>query len=587
MRALRISGLVLMIAVAAAAVAQSSTPAPPIDKAQWLERANLITAAIQEDASNLPPDIQFILPGRLGEMWDKIDAKRAQAWMDQAIAKISNPPPTESAEQRKARLEAATAWWPGLNKTDPAAADRVLDSMISEVQRNNSADPEGWWNSNEASFLGSAVDSAVLTVAREDPQRAFQLAEKLLQLRAAFSVTAAYLDLKAFDAQLADRFGLEAVQAARDNNYDRDSFYALAQLVAPLVNRPENLRASEAVSAQILQTLAAGMLRPVQNAADQKSICDLAMPVTTAMKKFPPEQQGLLRAAVDKCKGLNPQINRNVTYLEARTRDAAPGELLNQAAETSDARSRASLKEEAARQAEREKDYLRAFEIMESFTAEERDAWVMWSRTLQLEAQQAIAAFYRAHDLQGVQQLIARVPDNQRARMMLHAADLGFRSKDPAYGITMLTQARRELEKNPVTDDYYLYLSLLYSYAHEVPEESTSVLRLAVKGLNDFKVPEKAKIKPLEPGWRLNPIMMPPTLLDSDPQMVSAAIAEVKSPQARIAMRLGLLQACLQRYQGPAKPPARKADSKPPAPPAPKEDAKPPSKPAAEEEKKN
>lgn len=67
--------------------------------------------------------------------------------------------------------------------------------------------------------------------------------------------------------------------------------------------------------------------------------------------------------------------------------------------------------------------------------------------------------------------------------------------------------------------------------------------------------------------------------------MVSAAVSELKSPQARVAMRLGLLQACLQRYQGPAKPSAPKTDSKTPAAPTLKTDAKPPSKPAAEEKK--
>jgi hypothetical protein len=525
------------------------------------------------------------LPGRLGELWRSVDPKRAQAWLDQALAKISTPPETESAEQRKARLEAATAWLPGLDQSDPASADRVLDSLIADVQRSNAANPGGWQYSQDAALLGMSVEQAIGESAQQDPQRAFQLAQRIIQLREGNSVLPAYMTLRSADPQLADRFALDALEAARNNNYDRDFFYALAQLAAPRTQLPEKMRAPEALGAQILQTLAAGMLRPAQNAAERKSICDLAMPVTIAMKKFPPEQQGPLRAAVDNCKAANPQTKRTVGDMEARTRDSAPAELLAQAADTNDARSRASLKQEAARRAEREKDFLRALDIWESFTPEERDMFPQWQSMWRYVAGQAMTASYRAHDLAGVQQLIARAPDNLRPGLILQAANLGFSSKDAAYGVTMLTQAQRELEKNPVTDDYRLYLNLLTLYTAHVSEEAPAALRLAVKGINDFKIPENEKIKPFEPGWRLEPITVPAGLLDSDPQMVAAAVSELKSPQARVAMRLGLLQACLQRYQGPAKPPAPKSDSKTPAPPTLKTGAKPAAKPAAEEKK--
>jgi len=586
MRALRLASLAFAVTLATAAVSQTASPAPtPAEKAQWLERANLITAAIQEDANNLPPDLQFVLPGRLGELWRSVDPKRAQAWMDQALAKISTLPETESAEQRKARLEAASAWLPGLNQSDAASADRVLDSLIVDVQRNNAGNPGGWQYSNDAAMLGMSVEQAIGDSAQQDPQRAFQLAQRIIQLREGNNVLGVYMNLRSADPQLADRFALDALEAARNNNYDVVFFFALAQLAAPLANVPEIMHAPEAVRSQILEALAAGMLRPVQNAADKASICDLAMPVTIAMKKFPPEQQGPLRAAVDNCTATNPQTRRMVGDMEARTRDSASADLLAQAADTNDARSRASLKQEAARRAEREKDFLRALDIWESFTTEERDAFPLWQSMWRHAVGQALTTSYRAHDLTGVQQLIARAPDNMRPALILQAANLGFSSKDAGYGITMLTQAHRELEKNPVTDDYRVYLNLLMLYTAHVSEEAPAALRLAVKGINDFKIPENAKVKPFEPGSRLGPITVPAGLLDSDPQMVSAAVSELKSPQARVAMRLGLLQACLQRYQGSAQPPAPKTDSKTPAAPTLKTDAKPAAKPEAEQKK--
>jgi hypothetical protein len=97
----------------APAPAATAAPAPTaVEKAQWLERANLITAAIQEDAANLPPNLQFVLPGRLGEAWRTVDPKRAQAWLDQAVTALT-PPELESTDDHKAKLRTAYALFPG------------------------------------------------------------------------------------------------------------------------------------------------------------------------------------------------------------------------------------------------------------------------------------------------------------------------------------------------------------------------------------------------------------------------------------------------------------------------------------------
>jgi hypothetical protein len=58
MRALRLALLAFAATLTTAALSQTANPAPtPTEKAQWLARANLITASIQEDANNLPPDL--------------------------------------------------------------------------------------------------------------------------------------------------------------------------------------------------------------------------------------------------------------------------------------------------------------------------------------------------------------------------------------------------------------------------------------------------------------------------------------------------------------------------------------------------
>lgn len=564
-------------AAGAQTTAAKSAP-PPVEKAQWLERANLITAAIQEDAQQLPPDLQIILPGRLAGIWRDVDPKRAQAWLNEADSKLAPPTEQESASDRKARLQAVSALLPDLNRSDPQRADRMLDSVISDVMQKNAGNPRGPGYSPEANWLGLSLERAVMDTAEKDPQRAFALAQRIVQLRDGNGILSAYFNLQSADPQRADQFATEALQAAR-TNYDPFMFFALAQMAAPM--HPD-MDVPESLKSQILQALASGMLRVPQGPAEKASICRLASPVTMAMKKFPPAQQPQLQAAVDNCKAADAEARRNVKQMESFADDRPARELLSQAADAGDAQSRADLKMRAAEQAQHAGEYLRALDILTSLAPEEREARPAWESRWDMIAGQAIRDRYKAHDLQAIQNIIGQAPDTQRASLMMSASALAYIAKDDGYGLAMLTQARRELEKNPVSDNYNPYLRLLISYSAHVPEEAASVLRLTVEGINNFKVPEGAKIRPAEPGWRLQEISLPAALLDSDPQMVSAAISELKSPQARVAMRLGLLHACLGRYTATNKPPSQPAA---PAKPKPKPDPKPASKTAIMEKK--
>jgi len=587
MRALRLASLLFVaVMLTTAAVSQTAGPAPtPNEKAQWLERANLITASIQEDANSLPPDLQMILPGKLGGIWRSVDPKRAQAWLDQAVATLTTPPEQESADERKARFRAAYALFPELDKSDHASADHLLDYLVADAKQKAAANPRGPQYTSEVMAFDHALHTAMSNPEQpKDPDRIFALAQRAIEVRDGNAVLPAYQTLRSADSQRADRFALQALEAAR-SNYDSFLLFGLAQVASPQVGLPERMKAPQELRSQILDVLAAGMLRPAQRPGDKQAICQLASPVTMAMKAFPPAQQAQLRIAVENCKATDARLSENVNTLEIHSRDAASGELLRQAGESNDAHSRAALKQKAAEQASAEKDFSRALDIMDTFTAEERESLVSWETRWSAIAQNSIFVSYSAHDLQAIQQVIARAPNSVRATLMMMAATRGFASKDTAYGMTMLTQAHRELEKNPVTSDYRPYMQLLTLYAANASEQAVGVLRLAIVGINNFKIPEGAKSHPTAPGSQLATINVPASLLDSDPQMVSAAVSELKSPQARVAMRLGLLQACLQRYQGPAKPPAPKSDSKPPAAPTLKTDAKPAAKPEAEQKK--
>jgi hypothetical protein len=126
----------LLLALAAAA---QQPPAAAPDAALLLERANLLTSEIQQDAPKLDPEQQIILPSRLAEVWAKADPKRAAAWREEALAAITNIPQQETEEQRRRRITAATAMLDSVVTTDTAATNRLVDSMISSVK---DIDPE-------------------------------------------------------------------------------------------------------------------------------------------------------------------------------------------------------------------------------------------------------------------------------------------------------------------------------------------------------------------------------------------------------------------------------------------------------------
>lgn len=564
----RLGWLLLIAAIASTAqTLPTASPAAKNAKTQWLERAKLLTAAIQEDAQNLSPAMQTVLPGRLGELWRTADPARAKAWLKETVTKLATIPDQESADDRKARLQASYALLSGLNKSDPDAADKLLDSLILQVQPAIARNPLGIGRTPEASNLGYQIETAIRESAGEHRlERATALAQRIIDLKDGNGVVSTYFALRDLDPERANQFVADALRAAAQN-YDWFLLFGLAQVAVPPHDAPDEAP-PEQLSNNILEVLAAGMLRVPQSAEDKLRICELAPAVAGALSKYSPEQQVQLRAAVDNCKSASSNVARNIRHLEAAAQTGNTAELITRATTADDALSRAQLKLRAAQEAGGANGYRQALNIIESLTAEEREAAPQWSQNWAMTAIKAVHSRFEAHDLQGVQQILARAPDDQRASMMLTASSTAYQAKDATYGLVMLTEARRELEKNPVTTIYQPYMELLSAYGAHVPDEASSVLRLVVTGINNFKVPEKAKIRPVEFGWQLRPILLPDALLDSDSQMTAAAISELNSPQARVAMRLGLLEKCLQRYERPEKRTAPKTDLKTPATPS-------------------
>jgi len=539
-------------------VAQNKSAAPAAsDREQWLERAKFITRAIEEDTQSLAPNMQALLAGRLAELWRTPDPARSKAWLDASVSKLTAVPEQESTNDRQTRLETSYALLTSLNKTDPSAADRMLDSLISGLKP-GIVNPPGTKLDPETFNLGVQIQRLLHESAAEhDLDRTAALAHRIIDLKDGNGVVRAFYDLQQLDPMRADQFAGDALRVAtRDHNW-----FLMVGLTQILMTEPGDQAPSEQLSNAILNELASGMLRVPENADDRTRICQLASSVAHVIDKYPVERQAALRTAVEGCKGSSPMNSRNIRRSEALAKTGTPRELMEEAKNTDDDFSRAQLKLKAAREAQASKDYLRALDIIKSLTPEERDAAPDWPTFWMIAATEGIHSRYQAHDPQAIERIIADAPDEQRVSMMLTAAMAAHEAKDVAYSQMMLTEARRNLEKYPVTTQYQVYLTLLSSYGKVLPSETASVLPLVVEGINNFKPGDKARMRPAEPGWHLQMTLLPDALLDADPQMVWGSISEIKLSPARAAMRLGLLQACLRRYSAPQKnnPPERPA----------------------------
>jgi hypothetical protein len=588
MRAIRLVSLVFFaVMLATAAVSQTVSPAPTatatpaptaVEKAQWLERANLITAAIQEDASNLPPNLQFVLPGRLGEAWRSVDPKRAQAWLEESVARVTTGSLTETKEEHRARMDAAVAFIRDWSGSNPDLADRLLDSLIAQLPPSSSANMAA---RQDRQRIGNSISMALAQPG--GPDRIFSLGERAIKAGSGMPLPSAYLSLSSQAPGRASQLADEWVRAARENGFDVGLLLGLTNLLrASAANVGHLQKIPEALQAQILQTLFDGLMRVPQTAEDQKNICQLAWMVSPLIGSYEAAQQGPLRVAVDACVKSDPLVANSVRSSETFHQGGTSEELLKQADDTADVHARVGLKMVAADNAANAGDFPRALDIVDGFSKDER-ADTDWPNLWHSVGFRAIRALYDKHDLQGIQQVIARAPDQVRAMLTLQAAGYGLAKKDTAYGLMMAAQAAHDLDKSPVTTDYRPYETLMAVYGRNIPDQALLALRMAVNGINNFKPePDEAKVRIRPLGANLTPESIPSGLLDADPPAVEAAIAGLKSPQARTSFRLGLLKGCLARYQGPAQPPAPKKESKPPSPPTLKTDATP----AADDKKK-
>jgi hypothetical protein len=286
-----------------------------------------------------------------------------------------------------------------------------------------------------------------------------------------------------------------------------------------------------------------------QSEPDRERGCRLAPIAARLLPAFAPSQKATVENALRACAGgTQPEPG---SEFEDEIRDRRSSADYLEAAETAaDTRRRCQYKSKAAfRALLQEGDAIRALNIWDHFTADERDSCSTWAADRELAAGKAIDALYLKQDFHGIQAILDHTPSESRPKLQLSTAAMLLSGEDKTLGSWMLLEARRTLEKTDV-DDPSVYLMLLTTGADISPAEIAQVLPLVVSGINRIALRKtESQSSALRPGHDLAPFHFGLSMLAVDPVLMEGSIAALESAEQRASFRLGLLHVAIEQMR--------------------------------------
>ena len=523
--------------------------------APWKERADRLTNDLLEERWRLHL-LGMALPARLAEAWWTVDRRRARNWLDESVQAVTFAAKNEGPDVRKERLQAAEIVFDAANRLDPTESEKVVAMLVDIALQDRSAG-----NNRTANMVtGMLTNTVSQSVADGKTSGAAQTLEALVQLRDP-NIHLALSQIAWKDPGTANRVYADALIAASSSDGPM-MFFGLAEYAYPSLGSTIPTSRTDTMRGQLLDAIVATMVRPTQSDDEQKQLCSAVAPVASRLlDKFSAVQASMVRPIIEKCR----------TSQKNEADDSMPDacESVDECLKTADVETRiarkARLKQQAAMLASNDRESLRALDITNGLSEDERAAIPNWSRERMGYLMMSLDSLRKAHDSDRIQRLLDDTPDNQRAEAMLAFSNTLMRGDDKPHGVLMLSQARATLEKSPA-DEPYVYLQLLSGYTRYLPEEAPQVLGLVVIGLNQikYKDPKDAKegeaiVLPL--GARLKPERAGAALLEKNDAYVFASIKAIDDARTRAAFRLGYLEYSLKTYQDETK--SRKEPSTP------------------------
>lgn len=557
-----ITGICLSIVTLTSVLSYGQQVEQPPDL--WLIRSQTITEFLVKDAAALTPFDQAILFARLGDVWWKDNPERARSWMQKAVEGVEYVPNRENAADRSQRLAAARVLLSIIAPRDKKLGLRLTEVFTLDAERASSA---------ERNMNADALIEEALAIVDRDPQRAAALGAASLRAGRPTSITALLWKLRSRDPKLADALFRQAVTSARET-YDRDLSLSLIRVAFPASEEPpesEIPAPPDSLRAELLQVVVAYFQHTLTTTDGQEAFCSsngstiyrIAPLLPQFDRLLPPEQAASMRQWMVSCQSTLPSVTQQ--RIDNAQRNSTPktvDDFLDAADKAKDSNSKTIFQARAAQLAASQKNFDRAIGILDGMDNETRkflnESGGTWNWWRQEWAGASALDHFKHSDPPGAQRVMAAVPDDLRpAAQITLAYGLSPVKEYRTMTVELAENARKGLAASnmPEAVKVDFYFALVRLYAKFSPLDANGVLKETITALNHIESTKSSastnssNAGASELSSALTTYSIPIVILENNESAVLETVSSVESPTKRALMRLGLLNASLERHR--------------------------------------
>ena len=568
MRLIRLCPVFLVI-LPWSAFAQEAGPAQQVAAAAdlWLVRSQTVTEDLIKDAVDFTPSGRALLWARLAQGWSRDDPERARSWILKAIEIAEAVPNKENPAERNLRLNTTRLLLNIIAPLGQKLSKRLVAILSDDAEHTDPA---------ERAANAEGLIEAAMSLVDKDPQRAAELGALALRIGRPTAVAWLISRLRAKDARLGDALFAQTLEVGWQT-FDSELINSLSHMVFLESMQPGNPMPAlpDEMRTELLKLDLAFLQANPINAENRDRTCisivSFIAPVLGHFQRLMPQQEAVARQAVNRCQSKYPFERQR---LDETLNDHVPKtveDLLKVADDAEDLTLRTYYSYRAAALAKEKGDFERALKILDSMSTEGRElmsgSWeayrVQWAVLLALR-------HYKHGDVYAMRLVMNNVPADLQP-----LARIGFiwdlpetRNKETDPTLEFLNDARTGLRRSKISDaeKWSYYFALLKLTVKYQPAEATAALKDAVAALNRLEQPKKdsgnEKPDSLDGGGFSQ--VFPASLLDMDEYAVKEAVSSITLLEARVQVRLALLEVCLERMRNlkQARPHAKQPVSK-------------------------
>jgi hypothetical protein len=508
-----------------------------------LDSARRWTEAALTDSSNLLPMERDFLLVRLAAAWNEIDHSKSEEYLKTALEHLRGL----SKQNGIARADNSGVFI----SDDVMTVDRnAWEQLVKELPARDASETL----SNEAA-------------SQDDVAGTMELEQKSLSHGGSYRDSTTLEGLIEENREAAARLFDEMLSTAAERSSNPSLLYGLVEHAFDTDGERANAGGKsfydDARRQRILSLLAQRALSQQESDA-----CSYSSAASQVIEHFPAVVQGQLRPVIESCKKQSDSLLVDRTTQDAANSDNTDN-LVRAMEQASDPKAKAFLRERAAFHAmTRDHDYERAIRLCLDASTEEREnmpfsgeaSFDEWAVNF---ANQRIAAFEEKPNDRELQRILDLLPAKLKAQVEINAIPLVAR-RDKSRALLMLSEARETLDhESPFRTDSYI--RMMSETADLVPSELTLSWKVLINGLNRFEQVREIKADYLKASsdkveWSapfkdaIYPSYIPERAIE-DENFVRASVADLNSPEYRTSLRIGVVNAFLQRYRQALKEP--------------------------------